>query len=155
MYNRNHVKRFLRERVARPASAGVIVENSKGEVLVLKAHYKPYWSFPGGWIEHDQTPREAALRELEEETGIILAPNDIVFDSMVNRISDIMQSYQFIFRAVAPLELKANEITLQANEIDTWKWVSRQDVLEEKESFGGAVQSWALKDTDPYSEQRL
>lgn len=155
MYSRNHVKRFLRERVARPASAGVIVENNEGEVLVLKAHYKPYWSFPGGWIEHNQTPREAALRELEEETGIVLTASDIVFDSMVNRISDIMQSYQFIFRAIAPLDLKETDIVVQASEIDTWKWVSRQHILEQREDFGGAVQSWALRDTDLYSEQRV
>ena len=155
MYGREAVKRFLRDRVARPASSGVIVENSDGSALVLKAHYKPYWSFPGGWIENGQTPREAALRELQEETGLVVAVEDIVFDSMVNRISDLMQSYQFIFRVTRPMELTAEQITLQASEISDWKLVTRQDVLEDLESYGGAVQSWAEDLSDPYSEQHL
>ena len=64
MYNREDIQEFLRTRVSRPASAGVVIYNDKKEALVLKASYKPYWSFPGGWIEDNQTPIQAAVREL-------------------------------------------------------------------------------------------
>lgn len=62
MYSEEETKHFLKTQVARPASAGVVVCNHAGEALVLKAHYKPYWSFPGGWIEEGQTPLLAAAR---------------------------------------------------------------------------------------------
>ena len=48
--------------------------NDKGEVLLLKraddAHCGGLWSLPGGKVESDETPLEAAMRELREEAGI-------------------------------------------------------------------------------------
>ena len=34
-----------------------------------------YYNFPGGHIEAGETPRLAAIREAEEETGIVIADN--------------------------------------------------------------------------------
>ena len=51
----------------------IIMLNQKNEALLLKrkpdAHCPDVWSFPGGKIELDETPLEAAKRELHEETG--------------------------------------------------------------------------------------
>lgn len=50
-----------------------LVRNSQGEVLLVKRAVEPgigKWSLPSGFLELDETPREAALRELEEETGL-------------------------------------------------------------------------------------
>jgi len=49
-------------------SAGVVVV-CNGEFLLL--HYDSgHWDLPKGHIEKDETPSQAAIRELEEETGI-------------------------------------------------------------------------------------
>lgn len=154
LYSRSDTKRFLAERVARPASAGVIVENSKGEALLLKAHYKSYWSFPGGWIEDDQTPLEAALRELQEEAGVTLKSSDLTFAFIVNRISDIMQSYQFIFKSRQSFDDTEN-IVLQTSEIDKYVFVGKSAVLQDESQYGGAVISWAQSDDVAYYEQTI
>jgi 8-oxo-dGTP pyrophosphatase MutT (NUDIX family) len=36
------------------------------------------WCFPGGGVEPGETARQGAVRELEEETGIRLAPDDVI-----------------------------------------------------------------------------
>lgn len=152
MYSSEEIKEFLRTQVARPASAGVVVYNIAGQALVLKANYKPYWSFPGGWIEDGQTPLQAAIRELQEETGVVIPREQTRFLFTVNRISDVMQSYQFMFECTSKIA-SDTIIKLQPEEIDDYKFVSRDDVLSDPSQYGGAVQVWARGDTDGYFEQ--
>lgn len=49
-------------------AAGGIVKNSNNEVLFI--HRLGKWDLPKGKLESDETIEEAAIREVEEETGI-------------------------------------------------------------------------------------
>jgi 8-oxo-dGTP diphosphatase len=52
------------------SAGGVVVRD--GEVLLVRAKNlkgEPVWVFPKGLIEEKETPREAAVREVLEETG--------------------------------------------------------------------------------------
>ena len=51
------------------ASAFVINPNDKKILLVKHSDYDK-WLQPGGHIEEDETPEEAAIREVYEETGV-------------------------------------------------------------------------------------
>ena len=55
------------------AAGGVVSKvTSKGVVKVLLIHRPRYddWSFPKGKLDPGETHRQAALREVEEETGL-------------------------------------------------------------------------------------
>ena len=54
------------------ASAGVLITNPSGEVLVLRTTYKPEWEIPGGLVDRGEHPHAAAMREVREEIGIDL-----------------------------------------------------------------------------------
>ena len=44
------------------------------DVLLIQRKYPPmvgYWGLPGGFVERDEDPLDAVLRELKEETGLI------------------------------------------------------------------------------------
>lgn len=45
----------------------VVIQNSK--VLMVKRRDLPLWDLPGGKVEHYETPQQAAIREMHEETG--------------------------------------------------------------------------------------
>jgi ADP-ribose pyrophosphatase YjhB (NUDIX family) len=53
-------------------AAGVIVER-EGAVLLVRRRLNPrrgLWSFPAGFVDFDETPVRAAVRECREETGL-------------------------------------------------------------------------------------
>ena len=50
--------------------AGGVVFNEKGKVLILK-HKNINWVFPKGHIDNGETKIEAAIREVEEEAGVL------------------------------------------------------------------------------------
>ncbi len=65
----------------REFSAGGIVFNDKGEVLITKHSQNHRWGFPKGLIDPGQTSKEAAVREVKEEGGVEAEIIDKVGDS--------------------------------------------------------------------------
>ena len=59
---------------------GIAVVESAGKILVgQRAAHVPLpglAEFPGGKCEIDETPRSCAVRECQEETGLIIVPRD-------------------------------------------------------------------------------
>ena len=54
-----------------PVSAGALIWDRAGRLLILKPTYKSGWTIPGGVMEADgETPWEACRRELAEECGL-------------------------------------------------------------------------------------
>jgi 8-oxo-dGTP diphosphatase len=54
-----------------PASAGALIYDRAGRLLILRPTYKSGWTIPGGVMEADgETPWDACRREVREECGI-------------------------------------------------------------------------------------
>ena len=61
-----------------PLSAVHVVVKDGEDVLVLDEpipQHEGVWSLPGGHAGYDEGPREAAVRELEEETNLVADPD--------------------------------------------------------------------------------
>ncbi|MBL7782106.1 MAG: NUDIX domain-containing protein [Saprospiraceae bacterium] len=54
---------------------GVIIQNEQGEILIGKRRggHAPYYSIPGGHLELGETFEKAAIKEVFEETGLIIS----------------------------------------------------------------------------------
>ena len=56
-----------------PIGAVAFVRNDAGQVLLVRQTYHrdgSRWAAPGGWVDQGESPREAAVREAFEETGL-------------------------------------------------------------------------------------
>ncbi|HEY1565313.1 MAG TPA: NUDIX hydrolase [Gaiellaceae bacterium] len=52
-------------------AAGAFVLDDAGRVLLIKENYdRRRWGFPGGAVERGETPEQAVVREVREETGV-------------------------------------------------------------------------------------
>jgi 8-oxo-dGTP pyrophosphatase MutT (NUDIX family) len=58
-----YVAGLARKRMA----AGVLFYDEAGRVLLVEPSYKPNWEIPGGAVEADESPWDAAAREVSEE----------------------------------------------------------------------------------------
>lgn len=140
----------------RASSAGILCETADGRLLIVKANYKKHWSIPGGIIDHNETPKQAAIRETKEEVGISLHPERVKFISVIDRVSEELgHTYQFVFHAMVTEE-ELLGVVLQEKEIEDYALVSREEALGSSHNkanrFGKVVLNWA-KDRDGYLEQ--
>ena len=55
-----------------PGAIGIVLSRNR-EVLLAKRGDLPIWVLPGGGIEEGESPQEALIREVKEETGIDIA----------------------------------------------------------------------------------
>jgi len=53
-------------------SSGAFVFNEKNEVLLQRRADNNCWCVPGGFVELNESVKEAAKREVREETGIVI-----------------------------------------------------------------------------------
>jgi len=137
----------------RMSSAALILENEASEALIVKAKYKPYWTFPGGIVDAGETPKQTAIRETFDETNIYVDPNKVVFDSVVVRISELAVTYQFIFRTTLAVDVR-EKIVLESAEIAEYAFVSKGQVLSEDRVYSKALHAWALGKSG-YLEQQF
>ena len=70
LYHKNEEKleKFLKKKLPVVKAAGGLVYNHKQEILFIYRNSK--WDLPKGGIEKGETKEEAAIREVEEETGV-------------------------------------------------------------------------------------
>jgi 8-oxo-dGTP diphosphatase len=66
---------------ARIPCVGAIVRDSAGRLLLIKRGHDPEagrWSLPGGRVEPGESDAQALVREIGEETGLIVRPGRLV-----------------------------------------------------------------------------
>ena len=74
---------FMRKHVKHRPTARILLINPQNEILLYKTHFDPEvelpprWLTPGGGIDEGETEKQAAVRELFEETGMKLAESDL------------------------------------------------------------------------------
>lgn len=76
-YYKNLRERVGKERIFMPSVAGII-RNESGEILLQNKGNGEDWSLPAGAIEMGESPAEAVIREVWEETGLTVVPKKLL-----------------------------------------------------------------------------
>lgn len=107
-----------------------LIYDSQGRFLLQKRaegkRFRPgQWEVTMGHVLAGESPVECLLREVREELGIDLPPEDLV--KLYRWVDGEDQMLTEIFFIRADLELDA--LTLQQEELTEVKWVSREEML--------------------------
>jgi 8-oxo-dGTP diphosphatase len=60
---------------------GAVIKDDIGRLLLIRRGHEPgkgLWSIPGGRIEDGESDADALVREVREETGLIVAPGRLI-----------------------------------------------------------------------------
>ena len=93
---------------------------------MLRLSYRRGLNLPGGGIRRGETAEDAALRELREEVGIVLAPADVRLAWRQQSIWDYRRDHVTIFEAVLP---EAPELLPDGREVVEARMISPLVVL--------------------------
>ncbi len=77
--------------------AGLLIRDLEGRVLLVDPTYKAAWEIPGGLVELDESPREAAARESEEELGRSFEVGDLLVVAYSERGTRPLDGIMFVF----------------------------------------------------------
>ena len=85
-----------------------------------KKAFPGWWALPGGHIEEGENPLAAAIRETQEETGIVLTPNDIHLKFIATHHHIDRNELYIVFGFHAVIERKPKEITSTVEGAGEW-----------------------------------
>ena len=77
--------------------AAVLLRDDDGRVLLVEPAYKDYWELPGGAVDADESPYDAAARELKEELGLPVAPERLLVVDWVPPRTGRTEGVMFVY----------------------------------------------------------
>ncbi|HUC58923.1 MAG TPA: NUDIX hydrolase [Streptosporangiaceae bacterium] len=113
-----------------PASAGALIFDRSGRLLILKPTYKSGWTIPGGVMEADgETPWQACRREVFEECGIELRRGRLACVDFRRPRTASPGGIRFLFDCGSLDDSSLAAIALQAEEISEHKLATLPEAL--------------------------
>ena len=136
----------------RPESVLVLVYTEAGEVLLLRRRQPDdFWQSVTGSLEGDETPEQAARRELFEETGLAVSTG-LVDCKITNRFPilpawrpryapDVSHNTEYVFRLALTERLT---IRINPEEHSEYQWLDRVSAAALASSYTNreAILAW-------------
>jgi 8-oxo-dGTP diphosphatase len=114
-----------------PASAGGLIGDGEGRLLILKPTYKSGWTIPGGQMEADgESPWEGCRREVLEETGLTVASGRLAVVDYLRPRTRHPGGLRFLFDCGSIGAAEQATIVLQAEEIGDSMWATPAEADE-------------------------
>jgi 8-oxo-dGTP diphosphatase len=114
----------------RPAvGIGIIIQNPQKQVLVgkRKGSHAPYYSIPGGHLELGESFEFAAIREIEEETGLKICKPEVT--CVTNNLDTYKEEgYHSVSVILVVKDFEGKPELKEPDKCEGWIWVDPNDL---------------------------
>jgi 8-oxo-dGTP diphosphatase len=111
-----------------PASAGALIRDGAGRILIVNPTYKPHWTIPGGQVEDDgESPWEACRRETREECGLELRGARLACVDFLSRRPDRDSGMRFLFDCGVFEDARLAAVSLQPQELSDYRLATLEE----------------------------
>ena len=109
-------------------SVRTLIGNNKNQILLVREANTGFWSFPGGWAELYDSPKEAAYNEVVQETGVKPEITRLigVIDRLPHKSNKNVPEYVIIFEG----KVSDNDYSKHCHEITEVKFFDIDNLPE-------------------------
>lgn len=104
----------------RPAVIAAVVTSRLGVLAVQRRDGKPPWSFPAGESEPGESPADTIVREVKEETGLLIKPGAVIAERIHPRTGR-----HLVYLAARPATRSRDVIVGDDLELSAVRWLTR------------------------------
>ena len=114
-----------------PASAGALIFDPEGRLLIVNPTYKARWTIPGGIMEADgESPWDACRREVLEEVALRVTAGRLVAVDFLRPKPSKPGGMRFLFDCGELPEAVLGSIVLQEEELSEYRLLPPDDAVE-------------------------
>lgn len=100
----------ITEDYSRPRAGAIIINGSRLLLIHRWREGVEYYVFPGGRLDPGESPEEATVREVQEELGLDIEPEELLYENI-----GVDNQHQYYFLAhTSSVEAKLNEASEEA-----------------------------------------
>lgn len=103
-------------------AAGLLITDPDERVLLVEPAYKAQWEIPGGCVEADESPYQAAIRESREELGLDLPVGRLLVVDWVPARDGRIEGVMVIYDGGTLEATAAERIVVPPGELKGWAW---------------------------------
>ena len=110
-------------------SVVAVIEGKQHEILMIWEGDVPYhkqWVVPGGYVRPDETVKQAIVREVREETGLVTIPTKLVgiYDDFTSEKDESIHHIIIAYKA----DVVDGRVVF-SQEATAYKWLSVEEAL--------------------------
>ncbi|MFZ1410235.1 MAG: NUDIX hydrolase [Micropruina sp.] len=107
--------------------AHVLFWDDHGRICLLETTFKDDWELPGGIVELNESPREGAIREVQEEVGLACSPGEILVVDWLAPYLGWEDAVELIFEGGQLTKETCTQLRPDPHEIRAIHWLTPQE----------------------------